>query len=97
MYKGFKLNIPSQTYNMTVDHSRRILGSTLGHLATWNYKTAILYDELVCGVRDGVFVTIFNLCYTNVMKKIMKWKWDTKVFGVLLIMFIYNDYVLYHQ
>ena len=36
--KGYKLNMPSRTYNMTVDHSRWILGSTLGHPATWNKK-----------------------------------------------------------
>ena len=53
MHKGYKLSLPSRTYNMTVDHSRWILGSTMGHPATWNDKTLILYDELVCGVRDG--------------------------------------------
>ena len=52
LHKGFKLNIPSRTYNMTVDHTRKILGSTLGHPATWNDKTVILFDELVCKVRD---------------------------------------------
>ena len=53
MHRGYKLSLPSRTYNMTVDHSRWILGSTMGHPATWNDKTLILYDELVCGVRDG--------------------------------------------
>ena len=51
--KGYKLNMPSRTYNITVDHSRLIHGSTLGHPATWNDKTLILYDELVCGVNNG--------------------------------------------
>ena len=27
-HKGFKLNVPARTNNVTVDHSRRILGST---------------------------------------------------------------------
>ena len=38
-HKGFKLNVPARTYNVTVDHSRRILGSTAGHPGTWNDKT----------------------------------------------------------
>ena len=60
MHKGFKLNIPSRTYNMTVTHSRKILGSTLGHPATWNDKTLQLYDELLCGVRDSVLHDTFE-------------------------------------
>ena len=34
LHKGFKLCIPSRTYNMTVAHTRQILGSTCGHPAT---------------------------------------------------------------
>ena len=47
MHKGYKLNISSRTYNVTVDHSRKILGSTEGHPATWNDKTLILFDRLL--------------------------------------------------
>lgn len=54
IHKGFKLNIPSRTYNMTVNHCHQILGSTLGHPATWNDKTLILFDELVSNVNDGI-------------------------------------------
>ena len=39
---------------MTVDHAHRILGSIIGHPATWNDKTLMLFDELLCKVRDGV-------------------------------------------
>ena len=53
IHKGFKLNIPSRTYNMTVNHCHQILGSTLGHPVTWNDKTLILFDELVSNVNDG--------------------------------------------
>ena len=52
MNKGFKLNLPSRTYNATVDHSRRILCSTTGHPATWNDKTLVLYDPLLTKVKD---------------------------------------------
>ena len=53
IHKGFKLNVPARTYNVTVDHSRRILGSTAGHPGTWNDKTLILFDEFICSVHNG--------------------------------------------
>ena len=40
-HKGFKLNIPSRTYNVTVDHTRKVIGTTCGHPATWNDKTIV--------------------------------------------------------
>ena len=33
-HKGFKLNFPARTYNVTCDNSRRIIGTTMGHPAT---------------------------------------------------------------
>ena len=66
-HKGFKLNVPARTYNVTVDHSRRILQSTTGHPGTWNDKTLILFDEYICGVRAGQIHNdfIFHLYETN--------------------------------
>ena len=52
-HKGFKLNLPARTYNVTVDHCRRILGSTSGHPGSWNDKTLVLFDELIIQVNDG--------------------------------------------
>ena len=52
MNKGFKLNLPTRTYNATVDHSQRILCSTTGHPATWNDKTLVLFDPLLTKVKD---------------------------------------------
>ena len=52
MNKGFKLNLPSRTYNAIVGHSRKIVGSTTGHPATWNDKTLVLYDPLLAKVKD---------------------------------------------
>ena len=51
---GHKLSVPSRTYNATVTHWRQIIGTTCGHLSTWNNKTIILYDDLVRCVNDGV-------------------------------------------
>ena len=60
MHNGYKLNIPSRTYNMTVNHSRWILGTKMGHPDTWNDKTLIVYDDLIYGVRDGVIPDDFE-------------------------------------
>ena len=53
LHKGFKLNSPSQNYIMTVNHACHILGSTLGHPATWNDKILIMHDKLVLSVLNG--------------------------------------------
>ena len=53
MHKGYRLILSSRTYKMIVDHSRWILGFTIWHPATWNDKTLILYNQLICGLRDG--------------------------------------------
>ena len=59
-HKGHKLNVPSRTYNLTVNHCRQILGSTMGHPCAWNDKTVTLYDELVRGVKDGVLFSDYE-------------------------------------
>ena len=50
---GHILNIPSYTYNATVTHCRKILGTTCSHPVTWNDKTIILYDDFVRGIHEG--------------------------------------------
>ena len=57
---GYKLNITSRTYNKTVTHWRRVLGTTSGHPATWNDKSIILYDDLVRGVHEGKLFDYHN-------------------------------------
>ena len=59
-HKGFKLNFPARTYNVTVDHSRRILGSTSGHPGTWNDKTLVLFDDLIYQVKNGIIPDDFG-------------------------------------
>ena len=41
------------TYNITLDHSCCILGTTMGHPGTWNHNTLVLFDELVYKVKNG--------------------------------------------
>ena len=53
MHRGFKLHCPARTYNVTVDHTRRIIGTTLGHPGTWNDKSVVLFDDLLTKVNNG--------------------------------------------
>lgn len=50
---GFKMSHTARTYNITVNHRRRILSSTTGHPARWNNKTLILFDDFVVGLHEG--------------------------------------------
>ena len=52
VHTGSKMKIPCRTYNVTVSHSRQILGCTLGHPATFNDKTLIMFDKLLTGIRN---------------------------------------------
>ena len=56
-HKGFKLSCTARTYNITVNHRRRILCSTQGHPARWNDKTLVLYDDWVRGVYEGKYLS----------------------------------------
>ena len=38
---------------MTVNHRRRILGTTTGHPGSWNNKTLVLYDTFIRGIKRG--------------------------------------------
>ena len=49
--KGFKLNMPSRTYNIAVNHRRKIISSTTGHPARWNDKTLQLFDEFLVALQ----------------------------------------------
>ena len=50
---GFKLKRTSRTYNIVVNHRRRILSSTGGHPARWNDKTIVLFDNFVNDIKSG--------------------------------------------
>ena len=38
---------------MTVNHRRRILGSTRGHPGSWNDKTVVLFDDFLMDIKRG--------------------------------------------
>mmetsp|Transcript_3200 Transcript_3200/g.4939 ORF Transcript_3200/g.4939 Transcript_3200/m.4939 type:complete len:89 (+) Transcript_3200:521-787(+) len=50
----FKLDMPTMTYNFTVQHGQNILSATRGHPVRENDKTLILYNALaVVGLNKG--------------------------------------------
>ena len=50
---GFKVSVPTRTYNLTCNHRQQILSSTKGYSGRWNDKTLVWFDELVTDVRTG--------------------------------------------
>ena len=55
MHIGYKLKFTARTYNLTVNHRRRILGTTKGHPARFNDKVLITFDEFVKLLKDGMY------------------------------------------
>ena len=53
IHKGGKSKHPTRTFNMTVNHRRRILGSTRGHPGSWNDKTLVLFDTFIKAIKRG--------------------------------------------
>jgi hypothetical protein len=50
---GFKSSQTTRTYNVTVNHRRKILHSTTGHPGRWNDKTLVRFDGLMHQLREG--------------------------------------------
>ena len=53
IHLGHKLSKTARTYNIIVNHCRRILSSTAGHPSRWNDKTLVLFDSFVEKIRSG--------------------------------------------
>jgi hypothetical protein len=53
---GFKSKgTTTRTFNLTVNHRRRIIHSTTGHPGRWNDKTLIKFDGLMDQLKRGLF------------------------------------------
>ena len=50
---SYKMNHPARSYNITVDHQKKILFTSRGFPGRYNDKTVVRYDELFCGISDG--------------------------------------------
>lgn len=66
-HKGPKESLPARTYNIVVNHRRRILHSTSGHPSRWNDKTLAMFDNFLMGLNKGTILddSIFNLQTTK--------------------------------
>jgi hypothetical protein len=53
LHLGGKSKHPTRTYNITVNHRRRILGTTCGHPGSWNDKSLVLFDSFMIGIKRG--------------------------------------------
>ena len=60
LHLGFKLTHTARTYNLTVNHRRRILSSTSGHPATFNDKTLITYDDFCDSIKNGIYDDLYE-------------------------------------
>ena len=60
---GFKMSYTCRTYNITVNHRRRVLSTTDGHPARWNDKTLCHFDPFMQMIHDGELLddVIFEL------------------------------------
>jgi hypothetical protein len=61
----WKLSHTTRTYNVTVNHRRRILSCTDGHPARWNDKTFILFYSFIKRIQDGEVLEDTEFFYTS--------------------------------
>ena len=55
LHLGYKLAHTARTYNITVNHRRRILNTTFGHPARFNDKTLVMFDTLINDLKKGCY------------------------------------------
>ena len=53
---GFKSKCATRTFNLTVNHRRRILASTPGNPGSFNDKTLILFDTFIKDIKNGTIL-----------------------------------------
>jgi hypothetical protein len=53
LHKGYKLDLPTPTYNLSRNHHRHILSTAKDHPGWWNDKTLVLFDDFVCDLNGG--------------------------------------------
>jgi hypothetical protein len=52
---GFKSKATTRTYNIVVNHKRRILSSSSGHPGRWNDKTIVKFDPFLERLQNGEY------------------------------------------
>ena len=59
-HMGHKEGLPSRSYNISVNHRRRILHTTRGHPARWNNKTLATFDEFIMKIKNGIILSDYH-------------------------------------
>jgi len=57
---GFKMSQTARTYNLIVNHARRILSTSHGHPSSWNDKTLVLFDDFASSLHEGSILNDFS-------------------------------------
>jgi hypothetical protein len=57
---GGKSSNTTRTFNLTCNHQRRILHTTIGGPSHWNDQTMVRFDKFISGIHDGLL-----LCENN--------------------------------
>ena len=52
-HTGFKSSLTTRAFNLTVNHRRRILATTLGVPGSWNDKTLVRFDHFLTALLHG--------------------------------------------
>ena len=71
-----------RSFNLTCNHRRQILHTTLDHPTRWNDKTIVLCDKLAIGMRRGELISdnVFELYDKNdrgdIIKVKYRWSWQ---------------------
>ena len=53
LHLGYKLAYTARTFNMTVNHRKRILSTTKGNPSRFNDKTLVLFDDFVQSIHNN--------------------------------------------
>lgn len=61
MHLGHKLVHTARTYNMTVNHCRRILNTAKGYTTRFNDKTLVFFDDLINQLHNGKFDDVHKI------------------------------------
>jgi len=57
---GFKMLQTACTYNLIVNHARRIWSTAHGHPGSWNDKTLVLFDDFAVTLHEGTILNDFS-------------------------------------
>jgi hypothetical protein len=62
---GAKQHLTTRSFNLTVNHHRRILSTTVGYPGRWNNKTIVLFDPFVKEIYEGLchYRNLFFIIY----------------------------------